>query len=66
MSEEQRIVGIVPAAGFGSRMSPLPFSKELMPIGMGIIGEDTAAKPKTVSHYLLERQLGRGESWVNA
>lgn len=64
MSERQRIVGIMPAAGFGSRLSPLPFSKELMPIGMGIIGEDTVAKPKTVSHYLLERLVLGGVTHI--
>jgi glucose-1-phosphate thymidylyltransferase len=47
--------GIVPAAGIGSRIQPLAFSKELLPVGSRIDGE--TERPRAVSEYLLERML---------
>lgn len=47
------IVGIVPAAGQATRISPLPFSKELYPIALRNAGSGVC--PKVVSHYLFER-----------
>jgi len=45
--------GIVPAAGQGSRIQPLAFSKELLPVG----SRDDAGRerPRAVSEYLVER-----------
>jgi glucose-1-phosphate thymidylyltransferase len=43
--------GIVPAAGHGSRIQPLAFSKELLPVG----GREDGERPKAVSEYLVER-----------
>jgi glucose-1-phosphate thymidylyltransferase len=58
------IVGIVPAAGRATRISPLPCSKELYPIALrrGELG----ARPKVVSHYLFEhmRQAGIRKAYV--
>ncbi|HVY44734.1 MAG TPA: nucleotidyltransferase family protein [Minicystis sp.] len=45
--------GIVPSAGIGSRIQPLAFSKELLPVG-GRDGGD-AERPKAVSEYLVDR-----------
>ena len=45
--------GIVPAAGHGSRMQPLAFSKELLPVGSRQDGE--RERPRAVSEYLVER-----------
>ena len=45
--------GIVPAAGQGSRMQPLAFSKELLPVGSWRDG--THDRPRAVSEYLVER-----------
>src|SRR3954447_2773329 len=45
--------GIVPAAGHGSRMQPLAFSKELLPVGSRSEGD--RERPRAVSEYLLER-----------
>jgi len=45
--------GIVPAAGHGSRMQPLAFSKELLPVGSRLDGE--RERPRAVSEYLVER-----------
>jgi glucose-1-phosphate thymidylyltransferase len=45
--------GIVPAAGHGSRIQPLAFSKELLPVGSRVDGE--RERPRAVSEYLVER-----------
>jgi len=50
--------GIIPAAGLGSRIQPLAFSKELLPVGSRII--DGVERPKAVGEYLLERMLAAG------
>src|SRR5579863_5653091 len=51
--------GIIPAAGKGSRIQPLAFSKELLPVGSRV---DSAGRerPRAVSEYLLERMLLAG------
>lgn len=48
--------GIVPAAGRGSRIQPLAFSKELLPVGSRL-GVDGTERPCAVSEYLLERMI---------
>ena len=50
--------GIIPAAGVGSRMQPLAFSKELLPVGSHMTGG--AERPQAVSEYLLERMICAG------
>lgn len=50
--------GIVPAAGRGSRIQPLAFSKELLPLGKAL--HDHALRPCAVAEYLLERMLAGG------
>jgi glucose-1-phosphate thymidylyltransferase len=50
--------GIVPAAGIGSRIQPLAFSKELLPVGSRRDGE--TERPRAVSEYLLERMIDAG------
>jgi glucose-1-phosphate thymidylyltransferase len=47
--------GVVPAAGRGSRIQPLAFSKELLPVGSRIDGGTD--RPCAVSEYLLERLI---------
>lgn len=47
--------GIVPAAGRGSRIQPLAFSKELLPVGSR--REEGTERPCAVSEYLLERLI---------
>lgn len=51
----QDIIGLVPAAGLGKRISPLPCSKEVYPVGFRRIDEKGTVSPKVVSHYLLEK-----------
>ena len=50
--------GIVPAAGMGSRMQPLAFSKELLPVGSR--HEGGTERPRAVSEYLLDRMVAAG------
>lgn len=50
--------GIVPAAGAGSRIQPLAFSKELLPVGSRFDG--TAERPRAVSEYVIDRMVRGG------
>jgi glucose-1-phosphate thymidylyltransferase len=50
--------GIIPAAGTGSRIQPLAFSKELLPVGSRQHGGDE--RPRAVSEYLVERMIRGG------
>ncbi len=50
--------GIIPAAGIGSRIQPLAFSKELLPVGSR--EEDGIERPRAVSEYLVERMIRGG------
>lgn len=51
--------GIIPAAGAGSRIQPLAFSKELLPVGSQFDGENVE-RPRAVSEYLVERMIRGG------
>jgi glucose-1-phosphate thymidylyltransferase len=50
--------GIIPAAGMGTRIQPLAFSKELLPVGSDVTpgGE----RPRAVSEYLIQRMINGG------
>lgn len=50
--------GIIPAAGVGSRIQPLAFSKELLPVGSYI--SEFNERPRAVSEYLIERMVNAG------
>ena len=50
--------GIIPAAGAGSRIQPLAFSKELLPVGSRQDGD--TERPRAVSEYLVERMINGG------
>lgn len=54
--------GIVPAAGQGSRIQPLAFSKELLPVGTRREGDEE--RPKAVGEYLIERMAAGGARMV--
>jgi dTDP-glucose pyrophosphorylase len=54
--------GIVPAAGVGSRIQPLAFSKELLPVGSRTDGG--TERPKAVSEYLVERMIVAGATKI--
>jgi glucose-1-phosphate thymidylyltransferase len=52
------IWGVVPAAGAGSRIQPLAFSKELLPVGSRVV--DGTERPRAVSEHLVERMIVAG------
>src|ERR1051326_1005747 len=54
--------GIIPAAGRGSRIQPLAFSKELLPVGAQ--GEGVERRPRAVSDYLIERLVAGGATRI--
>jgi len=54
--------GVIPAAGLGTRIQPLAFSKELLPVGTRHDG--SVERPRAVSEYLLERMLTAGVNRV--
>lgn len=54
--------GIIPAAGVGSRIQPLAFSKELLPVGSRFDGD--VERPRAVSEYLVERLVLGGVSKI--
>ncbi len=48
-------VGLIPAGGKAERISPLPCSKEIFPVGFGDISRNGQIRPKVAAHYLLEK-----------
>ena len=54
--------GIIPAAGSGTRIQPLAFSKELLPVGSRSDG--ATERPRAVSEYLVERMILAGVSKI--
>ena len=55
--------GIIPAAGNGTRIQPLAFSKELLPVGSRL-DESGVERPRAVSEYLLERMVRAGANKI--
>ncbi|MGD8466105.1 MAG: sugar phosphate nucleotidyltransferase [Anaerolineae bacterium] len=56
------IVGLIPAAGKGSRLAPFPCPKELFPVGYQdyAIGGQPERRPKVISQYLVEELMAAG------
>ncbi|MEL6459245.1 MAG: sugar phosphate nucleotidyltransferase [Cyanobacteria bacterium J06621_15] len=67
------VIGLIPAGGKATRISPLPLSKELYPVGFRVDGDikvnnlnnnqnnnPNNLRPKVVSHYLLEKMRNAG------
>ncbi len=54
MLKRSDIIAVLPAAGQATRLSPLPCSKEILPVGLGHDLSLVASRIKVVSHYLLE------------
>jgi glucose-1-phosphate thymidylyltransferase len=48
-------VGLIPAGGKAARVSPLPCSKEIFPVGLGDIRQKGQLHPKVAAHYLLDK-----------
>ena len=55
--------GIIPAAGNGTRIQPLAFSKELLPVGSRL-DERGTERPRAVSEYLIERMVRGGATRI--
>jgi dTDP-glucose pyrophosphorylase len=55
--------GIIPAAGNGTRIQPLAFSKELLPVGSRL-DERGTERPRAVSEYLIERMVRGGATKI--
>jgi len=55
---QTRIWAIIPAAGAGTRIQPLAFSKELLPVGSRFDG--AVERPRAVSEYLIARMIAAG------
>ena len=62
------LVGLIPAAGVAGRVSPLPGSKELFPVGFQEIEVDghVQLRPKVMSQYLLDNMFRAGAQkiWI--
>jgi glucose-1-phosphate thymidylyltransferase len=58
------MLGVIPAAGAGSRIQPLAFSKELLPVGVRLDGG--VERPRAVSEYLIERLILAGADRICA
>lgn len=52
---KKTIVGLLPAGGTASRISPIPCSKEIFPIGFHPPGAPLGLRPKASAHYLLDK-----------
>jgi glucose-1-phosphate thymidylyltransferase len=61
---KEGIVGVIPAGGQATRISPLPCSKELYPIGFHTLKTAEGVRPKVSVQYLLEKMRGAGISNV--
>jgi dTDP-glucose pyrophosphorylase len=66
MVQGREVVAVLPAAGRSRRLAPLPCSKELLPVGLVTFPGIEGARPKVVSHYLLEclRETGVRKGYV--
>ena len=61
-TQTAKVIGLIPAAGLASRISPLPGSKELYPVGFQETAGNNGPRPKVIAHYLLEKMRLAGIS----
>jgi glucose-1-phosphate thymidylyltransferase len=54
--------GVIPAAGAGSRIQPLAFSKELLPVGSRLDGQ--TERPRAVCEYIIDRMIVGGATRI--
>jgi glucose-1-phosphate thymidylyltransferase len=54
------VIGLIPAGGLGTRIGPLPCSKELYPVGLRQAPGQHGFRPKVACHYLLEKMRHAG------
>lgn len=65
-ARSREVIGLIPAGGVGERLSPLPCSKEIYPIGFRECHVEFEKRPKVACHYLLEkmRLAGIGQAYI--
>jgi glucose-1-phosphate thymidylyltransferase len=59
LSSGDEVVALIPAAGSGSRLAPIPGSKEVFPVGFSP-GADGTPEVRVISQYLFERMASAG------
>jgi dTDP-glucose pyrophosphorylase len=57
------MLGIVPAAGAATRLQPLAFSKEMLPVA-SVFDEHGTERPKAVSEFVVDRMMHAGADRV--
>jgi glucose-1-phosphate thymidylyltransferase len=60
MAHPPSTIGLIPAAGLGTRLGPLPMSKELFPVCFRMVPGQSGCRPRVVCHYLLEKMHRAG------
>jgi glucose-1-phosphate thymidylyltransferase len=62
----REVIGLIPAGGVSERLSPLPCSKEIYPIGFRDDDLQRGRRPKVACHHLLEemRRAGIRKAYV--
>lgn len=60
LHESGQLAGLIPCAGYAKRISPLPCSKEIYPVGFHNNDPEGLRGPKVISSYLLERLSAAG------
>jgi glucose-1-phosphate thymidylyltransferase len=60
MANVMEVVGLIPAAGLGGRLGPIPCSKEIYPVGFGALAGKDGLWPKASCQYLLEKMRQGG------
>jgi glucose-1-phosphate thymidylyltransferase len=62
----KKLIGLIPAAGKGTRLAPFPCPKELFPVGYQEYDTPSGReqRPKVISQYLLENLLLAGAKQV--
>jgi glucose-1-phosphate thymidylyltransferase len=58
----KKLIGLIPAAGRGSRLAPFPCPKELFPVGYQDyqVNGTNQRRPKVISQYLIEHIIEAG------
>lgn len=66
MRRARELIGVIPAAGRGTRLGPLPMSKELYPIAVHLGDRTTDRRVRVASEYLIEalRQGGARKAFI--
>jgi len=56
------VVGLLPAAGRGTRIAPLPVSKEVFPLALQAMPDTAGLRPKVACQYVFENMAAGGIS----